>query len=47
LKSAKFWSKGGDDWFRSALKWIARHPPSFNIFGQIEIGFWSSSSFPI
>jgi hypothetical protein len=32
LKSARFWSKSGDNWFRGVLKWLAKHPPSFNIF---------------
>jgi hypothetical protein len=39
LKSAKFWFKGGDDRFRSVFKWLAKHPPSFRIFGQKEVGF--------
>jgi hypothetical protein len=47
LKSSKFWSNGGGEWFRSDFKWIARHPLSFKIFGQAEIGFWVSSYFPI
>jgi hypothetical protein len=42
-----FGSEGGDDRFRIVLKWVAKHPPSFNIFGQRKIGFWSSSYFPI
>jgi hypothetical protein len=29
------------------FKEVAMHPPSFNIFGQVEIGFWVSSYFPI
>jgi hypothetical protein len=39
LKSAGRWSKSGDNWFRGVLKWLAKHPPSFKIFGQREIGF--------
>jgi hypothetical protein len=47
LNSSKFWSIGGGEWSRRVFKWIARHPPSFNIFGRVEIGFWMSSYFPI
>jgi hypothetical protein len=47
LNKSKFYPSGVGDWLRDDFRWIARHPPSFNIFGQVEIGFWVSSYFPI
>jgi hypothetical protein len=45
LNKSKFDPSGVADWLRDDFKWIARHPPSFNIFGQVEIGFWMKSLF--
>jgi hypothetical protein len=39
LNKSKFDPSVVGDFLKDDFKWIARHPPSFNIFGQVEIGF--------
>jgi hypothetical protein len=40
LKSSEIDPWGGGDWLRIDFQMVAMHPPSFSIFGQVEIGFW-------
>jgi hypothetical protein len=40
LKSSEIGPWGGGDWIKDDFQMVAIHPPSFRIFGQVEIGFW-------